>query len=112
MLYRYVDEKIDYPDIQLMFSAFSDFGPFTSYVYGIEPYAVSSLYENITENVQAFGVFPLLLRPRSRGYIKLKSIDPNEAPVIVPNYFDDPYDLQVLVCYASFYLTKSCFYNN
>ena len=62
------------------------------------------VYENITENVQTFGVFPLLLRPRSRGYIKLKSTDPNEAPLIVPNYFDDPYDLQVLVRYISYVL--------
>lgn len=98
---RYADE-IDYPDIQLLFSAFSDYGLFATNLYGLEPYAASSLYENITENVQTFGVFPVLLRPRSRGYIKLKSTDPNEAPLIVPNYFDDPYDLQVLVRYISY----------
>ncbi|XP_039305528.1 uncharacterized protein LOC105194944 [Solenopsis invicta] len=88
---------IDYPDVQLIFSAFSDYGIFTAHSYGIESSTISRLYKNITEDTQAFGVFPILLRPRSKGFIELKSADPNEAPAITPNYFEDPRDLQVLV---------------
>jgi len=32
------------------------------------------------------------LRPRSRGTVRLKSADPNAAPLIDPNYWEDPYD--------------------
>lgn len=32
------------------------------------------------------------LRPRSRGTVRLKSTDPNDMPLIDPNYLSDPYD--------------------
>ncbi|XP_012527094.2 glucose dehydrogenase [FAD, quinone] [Monomorium pharaonis] len=88
---------LDYPDVQLIFSGFSDYGILSSNLYGIESSIINGLYANITEDIQAFGIFPLLLRPRSKGFIKLKSADPHEAPVIIPNYFEDLRDLQVLV---------------
>lgn len=80
-----------------MFSAFSDYGILAANLYGVESSTVTGLYENITEDTQAFGIFPILLRPRSRGFVELKSADPDEAPAIVPNYFEDSRDLQVLV---------------
>nr|XP_033331303.1 uncharacterized GMC-type oxidoreductase Mb1310-like [Megalopta genalis] len=39
--------------------------------------------------------FPLLLRPRNRGYVKLRSSNVYQHPIIVPNYFQDPHDLLV-----------------
>ena len=33
------------------------------------------------------------VRPRSRGYVKLRSSNPKDAPIIDPNSFADPYDL-------------------
>jgi choline dehydrogenase-like flavoprotein len=35
------------------------------------------------------------LRPRSRGSVRLASADPAAAPLIDPNYWDDPYDRAV-----------------
>ncbi|CAN7734684.1 GMC family oxidoreductase N-terminal domain-containing protein [Phyllobacterium sp. LjRoot231] len=34
------------------------------------------------------------VRPRSRGSVTLRSFDPHDAPVIDPNAFSDPYDLE------------------
>jgi choline dehydrogenase-like flavoprotein len=34
------------------------------------------------------------LRPRSRGTVKLQSADPAASPLIDPNYFAEPYDLE------------------
>ena len=34
-----------------------------------------------------------VLRPQSRGYITLKSKDPEDSPLIFPNYFSDEQDL-------------------
>ena len=34
-------------------------------------------------------------RPRSRGSVKLRSIDPTATPLIDPNYLAEPYDLKV-----------------
>jgi choline dehydrogenase len=40
---------------------------------------------------------PILLKPKSRGEITLASKDPTVKPIIQPNYFSDPQDLEVLV---------------
>lgn len=44
-----------------------------------------------------YGLIPILVRPRSRGRVSLASPDPRAAPLIDPNYLDDPEDLQTLV---------------
>ncbi|GBM71922.1 hypothetical protein AVEN_98726-1, partial [Araneus ventricosus] len=38
-----------------------------------------------------------ILHPKSRGTVRLKSSDPYDPPVIDPNYFDDPSDLDDVV---------------
>jgi len=42
-------------------------------------------------------MLPILLLPRSTGYIKLASADPKKHPIIDPQYFEDPRDLEVVV---------------
>lgn len=51
------------------------------------------------QTVEAFTVFPMVLRPKSRGRILLRSTNPYVYPKIYSNYFTDPegYDLQVAV---------------
>ncbi len=44
-----------------------------------------------------FSIDPTLIRPKSRGFVGLLSGDPLEAPLIQPNYFEHPDDLQLLV---------------
>ncbi|WP_368039636.1 GMC family oxidoreductase [Ruegeria atlantica] len=36
------------------------------------------------------------IRPRSRGDIRLASSDPSDFPKVRPNYFSDPYDLEII----------------
>lgn len=40
---------------------------------------------------------PMPLRPRSRGHIQLAGNDPFQHPRIVPNYFADPYDMELAI---------------
>ncbi len=42
-------------------------------------------------------VAPLILRPESRGTIKIRSADPQQPPAIVPNYLAAPEDQQTIV---------------
>ncbi|XP_029160778.1 glucose dehydrogenase [FAD, quinone]-like [Nylanderia fulva] len=91
---KYADKN--YPDVQLIFSSDSDYTLLTAVLYRINLEDIIALIDNIT-NVQTYGIFPLILRPRSRGYIKLNSCDPRDPPKIVPNYFEDPHDLRTLV---------------
>lgn len=46
---------------------------------------------------RAFSVFPMLLHPRSRGRIRLKSSKVNDKPRIIPNYMSDPDDTRILI---------------
>ncbi|XP_072746559.1 glucose dehydrogenase [FAD, quinone]-like [Anoplolepis gracilipes] len=89
-------EETDYPDIELIFSGDSDFRSTTANLFEINSKIAIALYKNITNDVHAFRICPCVLRPLSRGFIKFNLKDPKKAPKIVPNYFRDPHDLQVL----------------
>lgn len=39
----------------------------------------------------------VLLRPRSRGWLRLRSADPTDPPLVNPNYLADPEDARYLV---------------
>lgn len=74
----YADEAARSPDIQFHLGQGS----------GIEKGIVSIDGAGITLN-SAF------MRPRSRGTVRLASADPLAAPLIDPNYWSDPYDLEM-----------------
>lgn len=44
-----------------------------------------------------FTILPSLIQPKSRGYVALRSKNPNDAPIIQPNYLTHPDDLQTLI---------------
>lgn len=47
-------------------------------------------------NEDVFGIFPMMLRPKSRGFIKLASKNPLRYPLIYHNYLTHPDDVNVL----------------
>ncbi|KAG5672896.1 hypothetical protein PVAND_002984 [Polypedilum vanderplanki] len=44
-----------------------------------------------------FMVFPMVMRPKSKGRIKLRSDNPFDSPAILPNYFSDRYDIDIAI---------------
>ena len=71
----YADKRARSPDVQFHLGLGS----------GIEAGVEQMKNPGVTVN-SAF------LRPRSRGTVRLASADPAAAPLIDPNYWDDPYD--------------------
>lgn len=49
-----------------------------------------------------FTIVPCVLRPRSRGFVRVRSADPHEDPEIQPNYFGDARDVDELLQGAKF----------
>ena len=45
---------------------------------------------------EGFTVYPVLLHPRSKGTIKLRSSNPSDPPLINPNYLSHAVDIKVL----------------
>jgi choline dehydrogenase len=58
-------------------------------------YFVEHGFRKIKEHAYTLG--PTLLHPYSRGMITLRSSNPLDAPLIRPNYFEDPRDLETMV---------------
>ncbi|UFH55332.1 GMC family oxidoreductase [Spirosoma sp. KNUC1025] len=48
-------------------------------------------------HTDGYTILPTLLKPKSRGYIGLRSSNPLDAPVIQPNYFAEETDRHVLI---------------
>jgi len=45
---------------------------------------------------EGFTIFPVLLHPRSKGNIRLKSKNPDDPPLINPNYLSEDIDVKIL----------------
>lgn len=88
-----------YPDIELLQTAGA---VHSSSVYRTNFGLKDSVYNAyvkpmVDKQANAFMIYPMVLRPRSRGRIMLKSSDPSHYPLIYANYLSDPYDIRVSV---------------
>jgi choline dehydrogenase-like flavoprotein len=43
-----------------------------------------------------FTVYPVLLHPRSKGTVRLRSNNPDDSPLINPNYFSEDADVKYM----------------
>ncbi len=75
--------ELEQPDIQFHFAP----SLYISHGFG----------EIKSEDAHGYSLGPCLIRPKSRGDIRLKSADPLAHPAIHPNYCDHPDDLAALV---------------
>lgn len=46
---------------------------------------------------EGFTISPMVMYPRSRGVVKLKTTNPRDPPLIKSNFFTDPYDVRVII---------------
>jgi choline dehydrogenase-like flavoprotein len=85
---RYISAQVDYPDIQ--YFAYSD-------IISDHPEKCTL---SITRPLSYYNIIQYraaLVRPNSRGNITINSKDPFAPPLIYPNYFSEPRDLDVII---------------
>lgn len=64
--------------------------------FNLRPSFFNKVYGAALRNKQdAFHVWPMILRPKSRGRISLRTANPFEHPIIDTNYFSHPDDIKV-----------------
>lgn len=91
------DPKI--PDIEVM-QSFATLAFDTVYGGSQNTGMMTEMYNAVfkpLENRRAFQFLPMLLHPKSKGTLKLRSKNPFDKPIINPNYFKDEQDLKTLV---------------
>lgn len=96
---KFANATQDFPDIELHFisgSTNSDGGRQIRKIHGLTKRFYDAVFGHINSK-DVWSVLPMLLRPKSKGHIKLRSKSPYDHPLIYPNYFNDPQDLAVLV---------------
>jgi len=84
------------PDIELLFIG----GALPADIIIPKIFGVNRRVSEIWQKYKgAFGwtVLPMLLKPKSRGRIRLLANDINVKPEIIPNYFDDPDDIDTMM---------------
>ncbi|XP_059159189.1 glucose dehydrogenase [FAD, quinone]-like isoform X3 [Physella acuta] len=84
----------DWPDLEIHFVSLL---PHTSHQkYGYTDHITEEMAPR-NEVSYGFMCLPSLIRPESRGKITLRSSDPFDYPVIVPNYLEQQEDIDLLV---------------
>lgn len=86
-----------WPDMELLMigtSIGSD--PFVHRAFNIATLPYLEYYKPIRDK-QSFMIVPTLIQPKSRGRVLLKSEKFKDNPVIIPNYFDHPDDMEKMI---------------
>lgn len=86
-----------YPDMELLYqggSVVSD--PLLRKDFGITDELFDAVYAPIND-AESFMVFPMLMRPKSKGRIMLRDSNYKSKPYIFPNYFADPQDMKTII---------------
>ncbi|XP_042890206.1 glucose dehydrogenase [FAD, quinone]-like [Penaeus japonicus] len=96
---KFTNYTDDWPDIEFHFisgSPASDGGRQIRKVHGLSEKVWQQMFKPISFR-DSWSVYPMLLRPKSRGYITLRSDSPFDKPLITHNYLTDPKDVKVMI---------------
>lgn len=89
------DELGEFPDLELMgtcASFASDKGAVIARGIHMARWLYEDVYSKI-ENEETFSLFFMLLHPKSKGYLKLRSKNPFDPPKLYGNYLSHPQDI-------------------
>jgi choline dehydrogenase-like flavoprotein len=95
---KWANASIDYPDIEFHIvsgSPASDGGRQIRKVHGIGD-KMWQMFQPLAYR-DTWSIIPMILRPKSRGSVRLRSANPYEKPIANAGYFTDPHDIKVLV---------------
>ncbi|EDV28039.1 uncharacterized protein TRIADDRAFT_53208 [Trichoplax adhaerens] len=92
-------DALPWPDTQIHlfgYGVLSDKFYYENLGYNKEKHFPLFIGNSMAQDQEGFTLVPVLLHPKSRGTVKLRSTDPAEYPDIDPKYYDDPDDLTAM----------------
>ncbi|XP_067133597.1 glucose dehydrogenase [FAD, quinone]-like [Centruroides vittatus] len=95
---KYNDEP-DWPDIEVLWltlSGASDKGAVLRHVYNVNEEVWKTIFEPFT-SIDTISCLPYPTRPKSRGFVSIRSSDPHDDPIIDLKFFSHPNDLKIQV---------------
>ncbi|KMQ87806.1 glucose dehydrogenase [Lasius niger] len=93
---KHPEKRSGLPDIELLFSGGGFKGDIIlPIVMGFNT-QIHQIWNKYSDQY-GWSILPMLLKPKSRGRIRLLANDVNVKPEIVPNYFDDPEDVETMI---------------
>ncbi|XP_029835046.3 glucose dehydrogenase [FAD, quinone] [Ixodes scapularis] len=96
---KYANQSDDFPDVEIMLNTIPPTSAYSEpYIRGMglkeEVYAKYYLPHR---DKPVFTMVPFVLRPKSRGEVKLRSSNPDDPPLINTGYYSHPDDIKVIV---------------
>lgn len=93
---KYANASDDWPDMNFMMTSASLFSDSqVKNAHGLKSDFFEECYGDLVGK-DAFSILPMILRPESRGFIKLHSKNPLRYPLLYHNYLTHPKDVAVL----------------
>ncbi|XP_074593795.1 glucose dehydrogenase [FAD, quinone]-like [Brevipalpus obovatus] len=96
---KFANVSLDYPDVEIHLlsgSPTSDEGQTFQRVQGFTREMWNQVYKPYI-HFDTFSLYPVILRPESRGFVRLRSANPYDPPLINPQYLSDPQDVATMV---------------
>ncbi|XP_062557046.1 glucose dehydrogenase [FAD, quinone]-like [Armigeres subalbatus] len=93
------DLPAEYPDLEILLVSTYLNGENTNVglqLLGLPQIMTDSIFVNFPGH-DKFSLFPIIMRPKSRGRISLKSSNPFVPPLMEPNYLSNPHDVTTLI---------------
>ncbi|KAL1129796.1 hypothetical protein AAG570_012740 [Ranatra chinensis] len=86
-----------YPNLELLFIGGTlSSEPTLRKNFGIRKDIYDAVYKQV-EHQDGYMIFPMVMRPKSRGRVMLRNRDPMSSPLIDMGYFTHPEDLEIIV---------------
>ncbi|CAH1132792.1 unnamed protein product [Ceutorhynchus assimilis] len=95
---KYANRSDDWPDMEFMIlstTTAADGGSQVKKAHGLTDDFYNAVFKDINYR-DTFGIFPMMLRPKARGEIKLRSKNPLDYPLLYHNYLNNQHDVNVL----------------
>jgi len=96
---KYTNQSDDWPDFQIHLLAggpAAEDGKVFRVVQGMTDRFYNQVFKPY-EGIGTYTMLPVMLRPKSKGYLKLRSGDSFVPPIIQPNYLTHPHDIASMV---------------